>query len=800
METAGFPEKPATDNIVSKIHENLQQLSSFPHQLPSSQVNRAAPPPNLHVGIFGQLKYTRPRRVRLPDGRIVDEGYKHPRPVQHWSPPPPRRRAPRAPQAPDTSLQVRSSSPQAPEQPDHAHTNPSETNKSDKRRIKIGAVVFPLGAKMPGYVPPHLRGKLRDPSPPSLADRHSSPGLESSKWAPLTPKYRRQVTSLTFGELTSGDTDTRKPEWNWSSPAAYSPKSPSPVPEPITPEIADKASASAPIQETRCGPPFPREDEDPVSVMVFKPVFVEYQHSQTRDKSLSSVEEPKEDEHLQMPETEKPSGKRSKWPKITKGQLPSGWNDWDPKGGWDEPPSRNDPNDVSHLLDWKGDWLPAPPDWESRSKYTDGDEIKKWALWVENTEYSLRTEHNIVTEYEGPNITLQKKAIRIRHKAFTEGTHEIVPRYWLPEKIEGQSMQTFWKSFVHSSSPPPFEETEEPPSTPEWVPFWNRYNIDGLPYAEPLQPPHYQMDKTDEYYEVYETDRGSDVKAKNWRPMFNSEGGKHAKKKNRGKKPAKPDFYDQLSPFEAHIPAPRAFEPVTIPVRPQPYTLKANIYLRNARAGADDRQIADIYNHYVLNSVQAAEMQPRSVADIADRTEAARRNGYTCIVAVERGDQKLQGRRCGLPSLLSIEEKVVGYAMADDFLCNTTMYKYSAEMEMHIHPDYLRQGIGSVLLDRMIFLLDPEHRIRIRGAEWREKDVSFVNPGAMRWTQNISCSVPYKLGAGGDRVKWMATWLKSFGFEKVGEWDKVGVKLGSWVSLALFQKRTGAEIDPKTAV
>lgn len=133
--------------------------------------------------------------------------------------------------------------------------------------------------------------------------------------------------------------------------------------------------------------------------------------------------------------------------------------------------------------------------------------------------------------------------------------------------------------------------------------------------------------------------------------------------------------------------------------------------------------------------------------------------------------------------------------MADDFTTNNSMYRYSAEMEMFVHPYYQRKGVASALLDRMVFFLDPEHKISVR-AEWCEREVEMVVAGGIRIIQNISVSILYAACKQGERerMQWMITWLKSFGFGKRGEYGGIGVKL------ALFQKRTEASVDPRTAI
>ena len=554
----------------------------------------------------------------------------------------------------------------------------------------------------------------------------------------------------------------------------------------------------------------------PVSVVVIKPTALHTAVARAKDKSLSSYSEQSEAKEAadggktQNALEDRPKAHTSKWPKIPKGKAAKLPKDED--SGWDPPaPRDSDPNAASHLLDWKGDWLP-PPDWENRGRYTDHDEIKKWATWVDTTEHTLQDDMNINVSYYGSEITVTRNAVNIDHESYTTGSCEVVPRYWIPKLMEAQSLQQFWASFVRNSAPLSFEETEEDPSSlPQWTPFWLRFVKDGLPFNEPLPVPEYSMDEADEYHRAYETDRGS-MHKKPARQQVPSED-RRARRKRRSKANVTPTgFYSDA----VHL-MPQIDE---IPTCIQ--KLKVNCYLRVAKP-CDDKQIANIYNHYVSNTVYAPEKNPRTVDEITKRRDEAHNNHFKCVVAVEKANRwrDVAGRDYR-PSLSPAEEKIIGFAMAGDFTVSNSMYRYTSEMEVFVHQQYRNKGVGSTLLDRMIFLLDPDHKIRSE-VEWLETDVELVNPGATRWVKSITMSVPFAFEKENERMQWIEKWLNKFGFEAKGEWDRVGIKLNSWyaiysptvavalmfkrhcsnnncrVSLRLFQKRTGSTVDPLTA-
>ena len=738
-----------------------------------------------------------------------------------------------------------------------------------KQRIK--PVVFPRGYEMP-YIPQHLRLRVKSkkghppPDAPVLtlgaADVQAATtniGLSSStaqkgktvsfeEAAVIMPQ--RDTTSdtsagqyrlyeLTFGEAkATAGSNAPKPStpidsmihtadsYESSSPSQAVPSSQSlkssitsnSVPpqekgdpsKPCSLRSVLKTPQKSMLGERLLPPP-------PVSTIIIKPGRFYNVTTHAKDKSLNSssektaTKEVVDDGRKQDALQNGPKSRTNKWPKIPKGKAVNPRTDWN--GGWDLPaPQDSDPNDICHLIDWKGDWLP-PPEWETRGRFSDHNEIKKWAAWIDKTEDALHNDMNINVTYSGSEITVSRCAVDLDHESYTTGVCEVTPRYWIPERIEAQSLQQFWNSFTHSSEPPSFEETEEePPSLPQWTPYWLRFSKDGLQFIEPLPVPVYSMDSTDECYHVYETDHGS-MHKKPIHFMIPPEE-RTTRKKRRPKAHAPPTgFYTDA----IHLLPQIDDFPLSI------HKLKVNCYLRVAKP-SDDKQMTDIYNHYASNTVHVPERDPRTVDQIRARREESHKNHFKCIVAVEKMTRwrDTAGRQCR-PSMSSMEEKVIGFAMADDFTASNSMYRYTSEMEVFVHHEYHQQGVGTALLDRMVFLLDPDHKISST-AEWREKDVELVNAGATRWVKNITISVPFAFEREDDRIRWMESWLKQFGFEKKGEWDRVGIKLNSWyatycptmavalkfyrsnpdnncrVSLRLFQKRTGSTIDPFTAI
>jgi L-amino acid N-acyltransferase YncA len=459
------------------------------------------------------------------------------------------------------------------------------------------------------------------------------------------------------------------------------------------------------------------------------------------------------------------------WPKIrkTKKATTTTATDEDAdsdNGGWGVQHSSYDPNSAAALMDWAGNWLPAPPHWETRSSFTNRNFFADLAAWIEHTEKAQGT----IVSINGSEIIIQKPTLDIENETFTrlslpDGTlvplAEVVPKIWLPHRIEGQSLQTFWSSFIQSNAPLPIEATEKPPTKPDWQPYWTRYLDDDLPYVKTLEVPDYHLDPEDEYFEVAQTDQGSTLKC-------SAKMAQKQRAKNNKKRSHKAESRGQHNQNHRTNQSQNLHRP------------KVNIYLRTAKL-SDFPQITDIYNWYVTNTVYTPERSQRTINMMTGRFTTSTDEKLNWVVAVMKNTSgiKVTGPRNDPSAMRPQQETIVGFGCADDYFGMDSVYGYAAEIELYVHPEYLHMGVGKNLMDRMMFLLDPGHKT-YDAVEWRANEPEHKVPGSVRIIENVILKVPYVPKEEDQRMEWMEVWLQGFDFKKVGMLDKIGVKFSKW--------------------
>jgi phosphinothricin acetyltransferase len=153
----------------------------------------------------------------------------------------------------------------------------------------------------------------------------------------------------------------------------------------------------------------------------------------------------------------------------------------------------------------------------------------------------------------------------------------------------------------------------------------------------------------------------------------------------------------------------------------------------------DARQIAEIYNFYVLNTHHSFENEAVSVNDMMDRIEAITE---TC------------------PFLVCEEEgEIIGFAYGTHYKPRSA-YRHSVEVSVYIKDGANRKGIGTRLYKDLFAELDKMNVHAIIAG------ISLPNEASIKLHEN-------------------------FGFEKVAHFREVGFKMERWVDVGYWEMING---------
>ncbi len=151
---------------------------------------------------------------------------------------------------------------------------------------------------------------------------------------------------------------------------------------------------------------------------------------------------------------------------------------------------------------------------------------------------------------------------------------------------------------------------------------------------------------------------------------------------------------------------------------------------------SDSAQIAEIYNHYVQNTIVSFEQSPLSTNEMGQRIEAVIASGLPWLVQEENG-------------------KLIGYAYAAPWK-QRQAYRYTAEVSVYLRPSSRSRGVGTRLYQALFSAL-------------KESDIHTVVSG-IALPNEASVSLHEK-----------------FGMTKSAHFTQVGFKFDSWVDVGYWQ-------------
>ncbi|MEV0229279.1 N-acetyltransferase family protein [Nonomuraea sp. NPDC050786] len=160
---------------------------------------------------------------------------------------------------------------------------------------------------------------------------------------------------------------------------------------------------------------------------------------------------------------------------------------------------------------------------------------------------------------------------------------------------------------------------------------------------------------------------------------------------------------------------------------------------------ADLEVVAEIFAHYVSNTVITFEQTPPTVAEWQRRLDDLTGQGLPFLVADLNGD-------------------VAGYAYAGPWRPKPA-YRHTVENSIYLAPDQTGRGLGGALLDALL--------TRCAQAGMRQMIAIIADTGSVAST----------------------ALHKRFGFAPAGRLNSVGYKHGRWIDTALMQRALTTDHD-----
>ena len=151
----------------------------------------------------------------------------------------------------------------------------------------------------------------------------------------------------------------------------------------------------------------------------------------------------------------------------------------------------------------------------------------------------------------------------------------------------------------------------------------------------------------------------------------------------------------------------------------------------------DAKRIADIYNHYISNTVITFEEDPVSVDDMSTRIDKIKSDSLPWLVAEDESGQ------------------VIGYAYATKWR-DRFSYRFSVEVTVYLSPKHAGKGHGTLLYTELFKQL-------------KAKNIHSVI-GGITLPNAASVAVHEKLG-----------------MKKIAHFSEVGYKFEQWLDVGYWQ-------------
>ena len=152
---------------------------------------------------------------------------------------------------------------------------------------------------------------------------------------------------------------------------------------------------------------------------------------------------------------------------------------------------------------------------------------------------------------------------------------------------------------------------------------------------------------------------------------------------------------------------------------------------------ADAAAIADIYNHYITDTVVTFEEEAVSAEEIARRLDEVTAASLPWLVA-------------------EVDEQVLGYAYGGKWKTRSA-YRFSTEVAVYLRQDQVGRGLGTRLFGALLPLLGE------RGVHAVIGGIALPNPASIALHEK-------------------------FGLKKVAHFSEVGFKFGRWIDVGYWYR------------
>ena len=209
--------------------------------------------------------------------------------------------------------------------------------------------------------------------------------------------------------------------------------------------------------------------------------------------------------------------------------------------------------------------------------------------------------------------------------------------------------------------------------------------------------------------------------------------------------------------------------------------IRANIYVRPAKR-YDMKQLVEIYNYYIANSPRTTEMDKIDEQAMIDRLFTSYHDKLPFLVALSKRPNSKKPRKAPAAIQQMHSEKIVGYVLAQDFSGMMLAEKYSSELELYVHHDWMRKGVGRALLDKALEVCDGGYLPR--QGYWFECDSEIshmYSAGGQRDLISLIFVVRHYHNLRRNEAHdyaWIKNWLADYGFEEQGLLQACAVKHG----------------------